>query len=96
MDSARASEQFRPPRGDRTIDVNVTLLADLKRFAPPGVDGPHRRIIAAGATVADLLAAMGIPEDCDLTVGLDGEIASRDDVLRDGTEVILLGPMEGG
>jgi sulfur carrier protein ThiS len=82
--------------GRETIAVTVTLIADLRRFAPPGVAGPHRRTVPSGSTVADLLDALGIPAGTDLTVGLDGELAERGDALRDGAEVVLLGPMEGG
>jgi len=76
--------------------VTVTLFADLRRFLPPGVDGPHRRRVPVGSTVGDLLAAIGIPADADLTVGLNGELADRDAPLSDGAEVMLLSPMEGG
>lgn len=94
--TARA-EGERPHTGDReTIAVNVTLFADLRRYLPPGVDGPHRRTVPAGSTVADLLDAIGIPARTDLTVGLDGELADRDAPLRDGADVMLLSPMEGG
>jgi len=79
-----------------TIAVNVTLFADLRRFLPPGVDGPHRRSVPAGSTVADLLTAIGIPAEADVTIGLDGELADRAAPLRDGADVMLLSPMEGG
>ena len=93
---ARAADQVR--EGDRqgTIGVRVTLFADLRRYLPPGVDGPHLRTVPAGSTVADLLAAIGVPEDADITVGVDGELADRATPLREGTDVMLLSPMEGG
>jgi sulfur carrier protein ThiS len=93
---ARAANDLRQDGGPGTIGVTVTLFADLRRFLPPGVDGPHRRTLRAGATVADLLAAIGIAPDADLTVGLDGELADRDAPLHDGADVMLLSPMEGG
>jgi len=76
--------------------VTVTLFADLRRYLPPGVDGPHLRTVPAGSTVADLLDAIGIPTDAEVTVGLNGELADRDDALPDGADVMLLSPMEGG
>jgi len=79
-----------------TIAVTVNVLADLRRFLPPGVDGPHRHTVPAGSTVLDLLAVIGIPREAELTVGLDGELADRDAPLRDGVQVLLVGPMEGG
>ena len=85
------------PRADtRTIAVSVTLFADLRRFLPRGVDGPQRYTVPEGATVADLLAAVGIEAREDVTAAVDGELAARDTALRDGADVMLLSPMEGG
>jgi sulfur carrier protein ThiS len=96
MEAPRASEHPRQTTDRGAIAVTVTLFADLRRFLPPGVDGPHRRTVPAGSTVRDLVAAIGIPADYELTVGLDGELASPDSLLRDGADVMLLSPMEGG
>jgi len=52
--------------------------------------------VPEGATVADLLALIGIPPQTELTAGVDGELARRDTRLRDGADVLLLSPMEGG
>ena len=78
------------------ITVSVTFFADLRRFLPRGVDGPQRYTIAEGATAADLLAAIGVEVGAEVTIAVDGELASRDTLLRNGTEVMLLNPMEGG
>jgi sulfur carrier protein ThiS len=80
----------------RTIAVTVTLFADLRRFLPRGADGPQRYAVPAGATVADLLVAVGIEGGVEVTAAVDGELAQRDTPLRDGAEVMLLSPMEGG
>jgi len=87
-DSARADV--------RTITVSVTFFADLRRFLPRGADGPQRYTVAEGATVADLLAAIGIEPGADMTTAVNGELAARDTRLRDGADVMLLSPMEGG
>ena len=78
------------------ITVTVTLFADLRRFLPRGADGPQRYTLPAGATLADLLTAIGIARDAELTAAVDGEVARRDTPLRDGADVMLLSPMEGG
>jgi sulfur carrier protein ThiS len=78
------------------ITVTVTLFADLRRFLPRGADGPQRYEVPAGATVADLLAAVGIEDGAEVTTAVNGELAGRDTPLRDGAEVMLLSPMEGG
>lgn len=80
----------------RTIGVSVILSAGLRRLLPKSADGPQRHILAAGATLGDLLAAIGIDATTDLTAAVDGELAERDAPLRDGAEVMLLVPMEGG
>lgn len=74
----------------------MTLFADLRRFLPRGADGPQRYTVPEGATLADLLTAIGIAPDTDLTAAVDGEIAGREVPLRDGADVMLLSPMEGG
>ncbi len=74
----------------------VTFFADLRRFLPRGADGPQRYTVPEGATVADLLALIGIERGAEMTVAVDGELAERDAPLRDGADVMLLSPMEGG
>ncbi|MEK7701018.1 MAG: MoaD/ThiS family protein [candidate division NC10 bacterium] len=78
------------------ITVTVTLFADLRRFLPRGADGPQRYTVPEGATLADLLAAVGVAPGVELTAAVDGELAARDTPLSDGADVMLLSPMEGG
>jgi len=85
-----------PPTETTTIAVNVVFFADLRRFLPRGANGPQRYALAPSATVADLLDLIGIAPDTVLTAAVDGELAGRDTRLRDGAEVLLLSPMEGG
>jgi molybdopterin converting factor small subunit len=67
------------------IGVSVILSAGLRRLLPGSPDGPQRHTLVAGATLGDLL-----------TAAVNGELADRDTPLRDGAEVMLLIPMEGG
>jgi sulfur carrier protein ThiS len=85
-----------PPTETASITVTVTLFADLRRFLPRGADGPQRYRLPAGATVATLLDTIGVTAAYDVTVGVNGDLAGRDQVLRDGADVMLLSPMEGG
>ena len=96
MATARAEGERQHSEDRGAIAVSVTLFADLRRYLPPGVDGPHLRRVPIGSTVADLLDAIGIPATTDITVGVDGELADRTDPLHDGADVMLLTPMEGG
>ena len=81
---------------ERAITVTVAFFAELRRFMPRGEDGPQRYTIHEGAAVADLLAAIGIEPGAEVIIAVDGELAGRDTPLRDGVEVMLLSPMEGG
>jgi molybdopterin converting factor small subunit len=80
----------------RPITVTVIFFADLRRFIPRGKDGPQRYIVHESAAVGDLLAAIGIDQGAEVTIAVDGELAGRETPLRDGAEVMLLNPMEGG
>jgi sulfur carrier protein ThiS len=91
MSQLKDSAQAQP-----LTSVSVTFFADLRRFLPRGAEGPQRYSLPAGATVADLLATIGVESAAELTVAVDGELAGRDTRLRDGAEVMLLSPMEGG
>ena len=78
------------------MTVIVTLFADLRRFLPTGADGPQRYTLRDGATVSDLLAAIGIAPGTELTAAVNGDLARPDTPLADGADVMLLSPMEGG
>ena len=79
-----------------SIAVSVTLFADLRRFLPRGADGTQRYTLSPGATVADLLAAVGVEPGAEVTAAVGGELARVDTPLYDGADVMLLSPMEGG
>ena len=78
------------------MTVTVTFFADLRRFLPRGANGPQRYTVPERATVDDLLSAIGVAPDADVTIAVDGEQAARETPLRDGADVMLLSPMEGG
>jgi sulfur carrier protein ThiS len=82
--------------GAGTITVKVTFFADLRRFLPRGADGPQPYMLPDRATVDDLLAVIGVAPKTDVTIAVDGEQAARETSLRDGADVMLLSPMEGG
>jgi hypothetical protein len=39
---------------------------------------------------------IGIEDREDITIAVDGDLADRQQTLRDGAEVMLMNPMEGG
>lgn len=79
-----------------SIAVSVVLSAALRRRRPGRDHGPERHVLAAGATLADLLTVLGLDAALDVTAAIDGELADRTTPLHDGAEVMLLAPMEGG
>ena len=86
-----------PPQATaEQIAVTVRFFADLRRFLPKGEDGPQTYRVPAGATVADLLATIGLRQGEQVTVGLNGELAQRETPLQDGDDLLLVNPMEGG
>ena len=85
-----------PAADAATLTVTVVFFADLRRFLPRGENGPQRYRVKPGAAVSDLLDAIGIDADADITIAVDGELAARETLLHDGAEVMLLSPMEGG
>jgi sulfur carrier protein ThiS len=78
------------------VRLRVALHADMRKYLAPGEKGPREMSLPAGATVADLLAALAVPETEIVTVGVNGVLAGRDSVLADGDEVTMFSPMEGG
>ena len=83
-----------PP--SESVTVKVIFFADLRRFLPKGADGPQPYALPAGATVADLLDKIGVEDRADITIAVDGDLADREAKLRDGSEVMLMNPIEGG
>lgn len=89
-------EQQQQTQSTAQMRLNVALHADLRRFLPKGVNGAFPVDLNPGATVADLLEALGIPDRETITVGLNGELATRESTLHDADEITMFSPMEGG
>ena len=77
--------------------VEVRLFAHLATYLPAGANGDGATLdVPPGATVGDLIARLGIPDDgSDLAVvnGLDAE---RDHVLVEGDVLTMFPPLAGG
>lgn len=81
---------------DGAVSVTVKLFSNLRRFVPMGHDGRLAFSFPPGATVADILAGIGIPPEEEITIAIGDDLAARETVLEDGDEVTLIAPMEGG
>ena len=77
--------------------VRVSLFGDVSRHLH-GRDKDHAQELADGATVRELMAALGIDPagDPQLTIAVNGELGKLESPLRDGDKVMLVTPMEGG
>lgn len=82
-----------------TIQLRVSLHADLRKYLAPGEQNPRIVTLPRGALVRDLLAAIGVAEgeEADqVTVGVDGVLARHNEPLQGDAEVAMFSPMEGG
>ena len=79
------------------MNVEVMLFGLHARLLPPGTRGNATSIdIEEGATVADLLDALGVPPDGRSYVQLNGTRQGLAAVLREGDEVRVIVPLGGG
>lgn len=77
--------------------VTVRLYASLAKYEPRGNRGaPIPVDLPDGATVADLLAHLGIPREHARMIVSDDEQIADTAVLRDGQHVALYPPIAGG
>src|SRR5258707_523729 len=85
----RSTSTEAPLPPSESITVKVIFFADLRRFLPKGADGPQPYAVPAGATVKTLMDTIGIEDREDITIAVDGDLADRQQTLRDGSEVML-------
>lgn len=77
------------------MKVQVSLFANLRDYAPGG-EGRFDLALAAGATVADLFAALNVPLQVQAVVLVNGRRAEPATPLAPEDAVTLFPPMEGG
>lgn len=77
--------------------VSVRLNASLRRYIPAGESGsPFAVEVADGATVADVMALLGVPPAQTHMASIDGEQVDMGSALREGQELSLFPPLAGG
>jgi molybdopterin synthase sulfur carrier subunit len=77
--------------------VTVRLHATLRRFLPAGASNNVVTVeVAAGATVADVVARLGIPPGHAKMIVSGDECLEPASVVRDGQELDLFPPLAGG
>jgi molybdopterin converting factor small subunit len=78
------------------VKVEVRLFATLATFLPTQSRGHVALELDDRATLADLVSALGIPDDLSHVALVNGEDAAHDRRLRDGDVVDLFPPLAGG
>jgi sulfur carrier protein ThiS len=77
--------------------VTVALFGHHSRLLPPGSSGNSASIeVDEGATVADVLDALGVPPDGRSYVQLNGMREELSAALQAGDEVRVIVPLGGG
>jgi len=79
------------------IEVEVRLYATLHKYSPEtGIGAPVMLQMPEGASLADLLARLGVPRSEVKTAFVNNLQQDEDYVLRDGDKVALFSPVAGG
>jgi len=79
------------------IRVQVRLYATLRTYAPQQKLGETLVVqLPDGATVKQLIAALGIPDNIVRKVFSQGRAVEEDYVLHDGEDVGMFPPVAGG
>ena len=81
--------------------VEVRFYANLGRYATGGSTGGTKDQTvtletATGCTVADVLSRIGVPDDVETTVLIEGRHAQPDSLVVDGDHLDVFPPMSGG
>jgi molybdopterin converting factor small subunit len=94
----RMDQQGERRRGvaNGTITVSLKLFGDLRKYAGRNTPDVLPVALPAGATVGELATQIGITPRDEMIAGVNGEQADSDTVLKDGDQVLLVNPMEGG
>ena len=79
------------------MTVRVKLHAILRKFLPPGSEDNVAVVeVADGATVADVIARLGIPEKHAGMLVSGDDYVERTSRLADGQELSIFPPLAGG
>lgn len=75
------------------MKIRYRVVGELKKV----VDPPQGQVeLAAGSSIADLAAKLGVPENILIIFMAGGHKKKRNDLLEEGEEVVLVPPAIGG
>jgi molybdopterin converting factor small subunit len=79
------------------VKVNVVCFGAMRAYLPPGTAGNRAEIeLSDGATVGDLVDALGAPRRLVFSLLVDGAQGDLGHRLEDGSDVTLMPPFTGG
>lgn len=85
------------PTSEEMLTVQVSLRSVLRKYRPDPKDRrPFAVEMPRGATVGDLVAALGIDERLARLVFVEHVRCDRDVALREGAHVDIFPPIAGG
>jgi sulfur-carrier protein len=77
------------------MKVDVRLFSILRRYGPP--DGsPAVLDLGAAACLEDALIHLGIPDDVEMVIVINGRPGQRETPLKEGDRIVLFPPVAGG
>ncbi len=75
--------------------VKVELQGHLQQYAKDG--GTYVEVeLREGATVGELITQLGIPEETTWNAAMDGKLVYNNDLLSEGSDLMLFPPLAGG
>lgn len=77
------------------MKLKIQLYATLDKYSPTG-RSEFELDAAEGATPADVIDRLGIPEAVNRVVLVNGRYSTEQTVLTEGQTLTLFPPMEGG
>lgn len=77
------------------MQVTVELQGHLQQYVKNGSNAV-KIDIKDGATVADLISKLGIPEETTWNAALGGKLVYNNDPLSDGAVLLIFPPLAGG
>jgi molybdopterin converting factor small subunit len=79
------------------MEITIELFATLTQYLPPGTKGKSGALtVQDGATVAQVLKDLGVPEEMPFTTLVNGHHTEPDQVLKPGDRLSAFPPLAGG
>jgi len=79
------------------VTVTIICFGAMRDYLPPEAEGNRGQVaVASGASVGEVVDALGAPRTLIFSILVDGVQASLDDEVPPGAEITLMPPFAGG